>query len=78
MSTVDKKFLKIRGIQHTIGPTDTFQYFSVVERANRTIGERAESMRKFAQMPNSAWGYARKKMQRIFGSDARPNPISII
>ena len=43
-------------MEHMIGPADTPQYFSVVERANRTTGEMAESMRKFAQMPDSAWG----------------------
>ena len=33
-----------------IGPAYTPRYFSVVEKANRTIGEMAESLRKFAQM----------------------------
>ena len=50
-----RRFLKKWGIEHMIGPADTPQYFSVVERANRTIGEMAESMRKFAQMTDSAW-----------------------
>ena len=39
MSTVSKFFLKKLGIEHMIGPADSPQYFSVVERANRTIGE---------------------------------------
>ena len=60
MSTVFKKFLKKRGREHMSRPADTPQYFSMVERANRTIVEMSESMRKIAQMTDSAWGYARK------------------
>ena len=60
MSTVFKDFLQKRGIQHVVGPPNTPQYFSIVERANRTIGEMAEAMRKFAMMADSSWGYARK------------------
>ena len=43
-----------------IRPTNTPQYFSVVERANRAIGEMAEAMRKFALMSEWKWGYTRK------------------
>ena len=43
-----------------IGPAGTPQYFSNVERANRTIGEMAEAMRKYSNMPDNPWGYARK------------------
>ena len=60
MSTVFKNFLRKKGIQHMVGPPNTPQYFSIVERANRTIGEMAEAMRKFAMMTDSSWGYAQK------------------
>ena len=43
-----------------IGPANTPQYFSVVERANRTIGKMAEAIHKFAQMSECYGGYARK------------------
>ena len=43
-----------------IGPANTPRYFSVVERANRSIEEMAEAMRKFAQMSECQWGCARK------------------
>ena len=43
-----------------IGPTGTSQYFSIVERANQTIGEMVEAMHKFSNIPDNSWGYARK------------------
>ena len=52
MSTVFKNFLRKKGIQHMVGPPNTPQYFSIVERANRTIniGEMAKATRKFAMI----------------------------
>ena len=55
MSNVFKTFLNKRGIQHMIGPAGTPQYFSIVERANQTIGEIADSMRKYSNMPENSW-----------------------
>ena len=62
MSIVFKDFLQKKGITHMIGPANTPQYFSVVERANRTIGEMAEAMHKFTQMSEYNWGYICKKV----------------
>jgi len=48
------------GIQHQTAPAHTSKYNAIAERANRTISEMAESMRIYASLPPTYWGYARK------------------
>jgi hypothetical protein len=59
-SATFQKYLRTNGIRHLMGPANTPQYNAVAERANRTIGEMAECLRKSAGLPESHWGYARE------------------
>jgi hypothetical protein len=57
-SAVFGKFLWERGIQHNRSPPYTPQFQGKVERMNRTVGEKAHSMRVGAGLPESYWELA--------------------
>ena len=65
MSNLFKTFFNKRGIQHMIGPAGTPQYFFIVERANRTIGEMTEAMHKHSNMPDNSGGYMQESVLRF-------------
>ena len=88
MSTVFKKYLKKRGIEHMIGPADTPQYFSVVGRAKWNDWRNGKIWGNFLKCHGISMHAIyitvhgdidmQENMQRIFRTDARPSPISII
>jgi hypothetical protein len=53
-----KHFLWGRGIQHNQSPAYTPQFQGKVERMNRSVGEKAHSMRVAAGLPSSFWELA--------------------
>ena len=53
-----KHFLWERGLRHATSPPYTPQYQGKVERMNRTVGEKAHSMRVGAGLPESFWELA--------------------